>query len=190
MWWFEFEWIIITCSSFLKIQTNVFLHEFTYKLCLSMVSSSYFVNIWDVMLSLTARFMGPTRGPSGADRTQVGPMVAPLTLLTWILLISVGLFCFLVQIYYTMLLDLSNNFWWRYQHWHQPNEYYIFLVWWVIVLQCEMVHQFLAIHKLVSNVLNMTLHMSLWQSILHWSFHMIAHDHMSNSDVTSRPWKE
>ena len=30
---------------------------------------------------LMARFMGPTWGPSGADRTQVGPMLAP-----WILL--------------------------------------------------------------------------------------------------------
>ena len=32
-----------------------------------------------------ARFMGPTWGPSGADRTQVDPMLVPLTLLsgTW-----------------------------------------------------------------------------------------------------------
>ena len=28
-------------------------------------------------LSLMARFMGPTWGPSGADRTQVGPILAP-----------------------------------------------------------------------------------------------------------------
>ena len=32
--------------------------------------------------SLTARFMGPIWGPSGADRTQVGPMLAPWTLLS------------------------------------------------------------------------------------------------------------
>ena len=32
--------------------------------------------------TLIARFMGPTRGPSGADRTQVGPMLAPWTLLS------------------------------------------------------------------------------------------------------------
>ena len=31
--------------------------------------------------SLVARFMGPTWGPSGADRAQVGPMLAPWTLL-------------------------------------------------------------------------------------------------------------
>ena len=28
-------------------------------------------------LSQIAKFMGPTWGPSGADRTQVGPMLAP-----------------------------------------------------------------------------------------------------------------
>ena len=33
-------------------------------------------------ISLIARFMGPTWGPSGADRTQVGPMLAPLTRLS------------------------------------------------------------------------------------------------------------
>ena len=33
-------------------------------------------------LILTARFMGPTWDPSGADRTQVGPMLAPWTLLS------------------------------------------------------------------------------------------------------------
>ena len=32
--------------------------------------------------ALRARFMGPTWGPSGADRTQVGPMLAPWTLLS------------------------------------------------------------------------------------------------------------
>ena len=32
--------------------------------------------------TLIARFMGPTWGPSGADRTQMGPMLAPWTLLS------------------------------------------------------------------------------------------------------------
>ena len=35
--------------------------------------------------ALIARFMGPTWGPSGADRTQVGPMLAPWTLLSGLL---------------------------------------------------------------------------------------------------------
>ena len=34
--------------------------------------------------SQIARFMGPTWGPSGANRTQVGPMLAPWTLLSGI----------------------------------------------------------------------------------------------------------
>ena len=38
---------------------------------------------WDrgTSATLIARFMGPTWGPSGADRSQVGPMLAPWTLL-------------------------------------------------------------------------------------------------------------
>ena len=35
--------------------------------------------------SLIARCVGPTWGPSGADRTQVGPMLAPWTLLNGLL---------------------------------------------------------------------------------------------------------
>ena len=41
--------------------------------------------MYDCMYSLIATFMGPTWGPSGADRTQVGPMLAPWTLLSGIL---------------------------------------------------------------------------------------------------------
>ena len=40
--------------------------------------------LWSTLFdihTLITRFMGPTWGPSGADRTQVGPMLAP-----WILL--------------------------------------------------------------------------------------------------------
>ena len=37
---------------------------------------------YSVMVTLIARFMGPTWGPSGTDRTQVGPMLAPWTLLS------------------------------------------------------------------------------------------------------------
>ena len=32
--------------------------------------------------ALKARFLGPTWGPSGADSTQMGPMLVPLTLLS------------------------------------------------------------------------------------------------------------
>ena len=40
--------------------------------------------------TLVARFMGPTWGPSGADRTQVGPILAPLTLLSGQLCVNGG----------------------------------------------------------------------------------------------------
>ena len=39
-------------------------------------------NIDKYNIALVARFIGPTWGPSGADRTQVGPMLAPWTLLS------------------------------------------------------------------------------------------------------------
>ena len=45
------------------------------------------------MLSLIARFMGPTWGPSGADRTQVGPMLAPWTLLSVLLSTVIHINC-------------------------------------------------------------------------------------------------
>ena len=38
--------------------------------------------LWLSVPPLIARFIGPTWGPSGADRTQVGPMLAPWTLLS------------------------------------------------------------------------------------------------------------
>ena len=35
-----------------------------------------------IKVPLIARLMGPTWGPSGTDRTQLGPLLAPLTLLS------------------------------------------------------------------------------------------------------------
>ena len=45
------------------------------------VSISTEEGLWDVT-TLIPRFMGPTWGPSGADRTHTGPMLAPWTLLS------------------------------------------------------------------------------------------------------------
>ena len=46
----------------------------------------YYFDSFDITTqgSQTAKFMGPTWGPSGADRTQMGPMLAPWTLLSGI----------------------------------------------------------------------------------------------------------
>ena len=46
------------------------------------------------------RFMGPTWGPSGADRTQVGPMLAPRTLLSGIVLNTGSCFIFKMSSYH------------------------------------------------------------------------------------------
>ena len=61
---------------------------------------------------LIARFMGPTWGPPGADRTLVGPMLAPETLLSGTLLIANSVLRedehYLNQIKY-VLLNLKHN---------------------------------------------------------------------------------
>ena len=72
--------------------TYIYIYQWMLNLCIflfmtvidgkiiSLVSGSH---SWLVSgPSQIARFMGPTWGPSGADRTQVGPMLAPWTLLS------------------------------------------------------------------------------------------------------------
>ena len=44
-------------------------------------ATCYRANVW-VKAALIERFVGPTWGPYGADRTQAGPMLAPWTLLS------------------------------------------------------------------------------------------------------------
>ena len=56
--------------------------------------------------SLIARFMGPSWGPSGTDRTQVGPMLAPWTLLSRIQLLPEWQFSF-----HWLILSLLNSRW-------------------------------------------------------------------------------
>ena len=53
---------------------------------------------------LIARFMGPTWGPSGADRTQVGSMLAPWTLLSGSITNTYNIMGLLLQ---------SVVLWWR-----------------------------------------------------------------------------
>ena len=48
-------------------------------------------------LPLIARFMGPTRGPFRADRTPVGPMLAPWTLLSGPFIIQTSGICYCWQ---------------------------------------------------------------------------------------------
>ena len=60
------------------------------------------------LCSLIARFMGPTWGPSGADRTQVGPMVAPWTLLPWLY----QYLCLIYHIYDVYFICIFFTYFW------------------------------------------------------------------------------
>ena len=61
-------------------QRNLSCTYFTMEVNVHLVKPPFTLNRGSVKLGLTSlitRFMGPTWGPSGADRTQVGPMLAP-----------------------------------------------------------------------------------------------------------------
>ena len=60
-----------------------FVHYWPFVRGIQQFTVNFFWN--DIAHSLIKRFMGPTWGPSGADRTQVGPMLAPWTLLSGLL---------------------------------------------------------------------------------------------------------
>ena len=86
---FEFCCVLLTVSS-LKYITKVNTREW-YSCNISsniifvvrnISPSSSDVDCYLSLTTLIARFMGPTWGPSGADRAQVGPMLAPWTLLS------------------------------------------------------------------------------------------------------------
>ena len=66
-------------------------------------STPFYFSFRYIALTPIARFMGPTWGPSGADRTQVGPMLAPWTLL------SGELQCTLRYIIFPSHDTISNN---------------------------------------------------------------------------------
>ena len=54
------------------------------------ISDSLSVRMFVGLPALIARFMGPTWGPSGADRSQVGPVLVPWTLLFECLSVATG----------------------------------------------------------------------------------------------------
>ena len=54
--------------------------SFHYKMMVRLPVCHIYIVYW-CATSLIARFTGPTWGPSGADRTQVGPLLDPWTLL-------------------------------------------------------------------------------------------------------------
>ena len=70
-----------------------------------------------VTATLIARFMGPTWGPSGADRTQEGPMLAP-----WTLLSGNGCFRFSLEMHQVSTYNNDNCLSWCSAIWFTPED--------------------------------------------------------------------
>ena len=65
-------------ASTLPVVDSGWMHQGHHYIAYAVMISSLVLR----MASLIASCMGPTWGPSGADRTQVGPMLAPWTLIS------------------------------------------------------------------------------------------------------------
>ena len=65
------EMVLVSCSSNYLTISRPLCHARPDKVCMTYYG-----------VTLIAKFMGPTWGSSGADRTQVGPMLATWTLLS------------------------------------------------------------------------------------------------------------
>ena len=77
--------LLLWCKIHWGVGHDQFVHLFIQSFNIQHIPQSHIEGkIMVTMASLIARFMGPTWDPSGADRTQVGPMLAPLTLLSGI----------------------------------------------------------------------------------------------------------
>ena len=57
-------------------------YDLVMNACIHASMNWVIISSGNALVPLIARFMGPTWGPSGADRTQVGPMLVPWTLLS------------------------------------------------------------------------------------------------------------
>ena len=71
---------ILICHRYHKLHFMLIFHDYVYELCCCILLDFMLNSPW--LMTLIAWFMGPTWGPSGADRTQVGPMLGPWTLLS------------------------------------------------------------------------------------------------------------
>ena len=81
-WLWYFNWVIwFTLFEIAANKNDTLLQAHTDEVCNTCME----LLCWAKKRSLIARFMGPTWGPSGADRTQMGPMLAPWTLLSGIM---------------------------------------------------------------------------------------------------------
>ena len=112
--------------------------------------SNYFTMLHLLKEALIARFMGPTWGPSGAERTQVGPMLAPWSLLSGRLCNSYALFHISAEkeilqdimkdwlslpytyqcmsVHFILQIYFKYQFYSKYKFWVRQNESYLFLL--------------------------------------------------------------
>ena len=104
---------------------ELIIHQQWFRKCLSVEQFTDAIHRHQatVRTTLIARFMGPTWGPSGADRTQVGPMLAPWTLLSG-------------QCWNIVDLTIRNKFQWNL---HRNSCIFnlfekLFVVWWPFCL--------------------------------------------------------
>ena len=77
----RYAWLMVGSIYIYIYPIYIYIYIYIYTWYISNAGTVGVHRVWKQWYPLIARFMGPTWGPSGADRTQVGPMLAP-----WILL--------------------------------------------------------------------------------------------------------
>ena len=93
--------------------------------------------VFSIEYALIARFMGPTWGPSGADRTLMGPMLAPWTLLSGSSQLYCSLICcgYIIISYWSMWCIYPYFLGLLQWHWGNPHvalkDMGIIELWWI-----------------------------------------------------------
>ena len=85
----ERQWSLLYIVVFIRHNRNMLIVSATrsghcwddFHATVALISAYQSFVVTPGVLTLIARFVGPTWGASGADRTQMGPMLAPWTLL-------------------------------------------------------------------------------------------------------------
>ena len=149
------------------------------------------------VFSLIARFMGPTWGPSGADRTHVGPMLAPWTLLSGLFTLVLVIPVWFNWFYSNHILQILLNWFTLIKFWlNQFYSAYIFQISHPSFIHCIflIIYEFLTFHHIwglikVAVILKITFLIAfssmkkfVLQLIFHWSLFLRV------QLTISRPW--
>ena len=81
-WGTKYSKILIEIYTSIFMKMHLKMSGKWWPFCLRRIVITQYITHKMAMTILIARFMGPTWGPSGADRTQVAPVLAPWTLLS------------------------------------------------------------------------------------------------------------